>query len=210
MTLPGEPGSCSSQIGQMMMEGLWEVIGQTDTAELSAVVRQSSPRIVNFPAAEQSNLSFDDLSTIQCALESLYGRLGGQGIALQAGRTAGSQIFRRYGEQMGLQALDFRLLPGPHRVRVGLSTLVIKISELCCNRFIMSENPDAWFWQNPFCPVCWQRQSDAPACYFMVGILQEFLSTISGGKLFNVVETECRAVGETACIFRIDKQALEE
>ena len=52
--------------------------------------------------------------------------------------------------------------------------------------------------------------SEAPGCYFIVGILQEFLSTISGGKLFNVVETECRATGGAACIFRIDKQALEQ
>ena len=210
MTLSSDTGSCSSQIGQMMLEGLWEVIGQADAAELRVVVRQSPPRVADFLVAEQSNLSFDDLSTIQFALESRYGRLGGQGIALQAGRTAGSQIFRRYGEQMGLQALDFRLLPGPNRARVGLSTLAVQVTELSCNRFIMTENPDAWLWQSPFCPVCWQRQSEAPACYFIVGILQEFLSIISGGRLFNVVETECRAVGETACIFRIDKQALEE
>jgi predicted hydrocarbon binding protein len=194
----------------MMLEGLWEVIGQSGAAELSAVARQAPSRVENIPVGDQGNISFDDLSAIQLALESRYGWLAGQGIALQAGRTTGSQIFRRYGEQMGLQALDYRLLPGPKRVRVGLSTLAGKVSELSCNRFIMTENPDAWLWQISFCPVCWQRQSETPACYFIVGILEEFLSIISGGKLFTIVETECRAVSGSACIFRIDKQSLEQ
>jgi predicted hydrocarbon binding protein len=210
MTLSDAAIPCSSQIGQMMFEGVWEVTGQAGAADLNILLKQSPPKIAVILPAEQSNISFDDLSAIQLALESLYGRLGGQGVALRAGRAAGSQVFRRYGVQMGLQALDYRLLPGPNRVRAGLSALAAKVSELSCNRFIMTENPDAWLWQGSFCPVCWQRQSELPACYFIVGLLQEFLSIISGGKIFNVVETECRAVGGDACIFSIDKQVLEQ
>jgi hypothetical protein len=200
----------SSQIGQMMLEGVWEVTGQASAADLSTLLKQSPAKMAVILPAEHSNISFDDLSPFQLALESLYGRLGGQGIALRAGRAASGQIFRRYGVQMGLQALDYRLLPGPNRVRVGLSALAAKVSELSSNRFIVTENSDAWLWQGLFCPFCWQRQSEAPACYFIVGLLQEFLSIISGGKIFNVVETECRAVGGEACIFRIDKQVLEQ
>jgi len=210
MTLSDAAMPCSSQIGQMMLEGVREVTGQAGAADLSTLVKRSPPKIAVILPAEQSTISFDDLSAIQLALESLYGRLGGQGVALRAGRAAGSQVFRSFGVQMGLQALDYRLLPGPKRVRVGLSALAAKVSELSCNSFQVTENPEAWLWQVSFCPVCWQRQSEAPACYFIVGLLQEFLSTISGGKIFNVVETECRAVGGDACIFRIDKQVLEQ
>jgi hypothetical protein len=209
MSEPGVAESCSSQIEQMMLEGLWEVIGQAGVTDLNAMARLMPPE-ASFFTDDQDKIVFNDLSVIQAALEVRYGWLGGQGIALQAGRSTGSQIFRRYGELMGLQALDFRLLPGPKRVRVGLKTLADKVSELCCSRFMLTEDEDAWLWESPLCPVCWQRQSEASACYFMVGVLQEFLTIISGGKLFNVIETECRAAGGTACIFRIDKQALEQ
>ncbi len=118
-------------------------------------------------------------------------------------------IFRKFGQRMGLNNLDFRLLPTHTRIKVGLEALAITVSDLCCEPFLATEDGAAWIWRVDACPVCWQRQSEKPACYFVVGLLQEFVSTISGGKIHNVVETECLAAGAEACTFRIDKQAME-
>jgi predicted hydrocarbon binding protein len=42
-----------------------------------------------------------------------------------------------------------------------------------------------------------------------VGILQEALYWVSGGKFFNVEETHCIAAGDNACLIEIDKQPIE-
>jgi predicted hydrocarbon binding protein len=41
-----------------------------------------------------------------------------------------------------------------------------------------------------------------------VGLLQESLYWLSGGKIFNVEETECIARGDPACTILIEKQPI--
>ena len=74
-------------------------------------------------------------------------------------------------------------------------------------------HPQAWYWQIKHCPWCLERKetldSGTGLCYFIVGILQEFLSWSSGGKNYHVEETECIAGGGQACVIRIEKQPLD-
>ena len=58
------------------------------------------------------------------------------------------------------------------------------------------------------CPVCWGRTSAKPICYGAVGILQEGLRWVSGGKDFKVEEMECHATGQENCVFHIYKEPL--
>jgi predicted hydrocarbon binding protein len=44
---------------------------------------------------------------------------------------------------------------------------------------------------------------DDPACHLAVGLLQESLYWVSGGKIFNVQETHCIARGDPACTIAI-------
>jgi predicted hydrocarbon binding protein len=118
-------------------------------------------------------------------------------------------IFRKFSQQMGLNNLDYRLLPTPSRIKLGLEALAKTVTDLCCEPFVATEDGEAWIWAACTCPVCRQRQSDRPVCYFIVGLLQEFVSSISGGKIYNIVETECLATGAESCAFRIYKQTLE-
>jgi predicted hydrocarbon binding protein len=64
-------------------------------------------------------------------------------------------------------------------------------------------------WQIDLCPECWGRQSITPTCHFTVGLLQEFLSWLSGGKIYLVEETSCKAKGDTVCQIRIDQKPLD-
>ena len=199
--------TCASQIGKIMLEGVRDIVGQ---AGVNAISGFSTPRFL--PASGPENLekmAFSELSVLQGVLEALYGKKGGQGIALRAGRASTSMIFRKFGQPMGLNNLDYRLQPTPTRIKGGLETLAKKFSDLCGEPFLMAEDEEAWIWQVRTCPVCRHRQSEKPACYFIVGLLQEFVTTISGGKIYNVVESECLAAGAQACTFRVDKQAMD-
>jgi predicted hydrocarbon binding protein len=198
---------CASQIGKIMLDGVRDIIGQPGIKAISHFV--TSPPPSGFAQANREKISFGEISTIQGFLEAMYGRQGGQGIAQRAGRASSSMIIRKFGPRMGLNNLDFRLLPTQTRIKAALEALAVTVSDLCCEPFQVTEDEEAWIWRVNTCPVCWQRQSEKPACYFLVGLLQEFVSTISGGKIHNVVETECLAAGADSCTFRIDKQAME-
>jgi predicted hydrocarbon binding protein len=190
-----------------MLDGVRDIIG---LAGVKAILNLISPPLpTGFTQANKEKISFGEISTIQGFLEGMYGRQAGQGIAQRAGRASSSLIFRKFGQCMGLNALDYRLLPIPVRIKVGLEVLATTVSTLCCEPFLATEDGEAWIWCVHACPVCWQRQSEKPACYFVVGLLQEFVSTLSGGKIYNVLETECLAAGADACTFRIEKQAME-
>jgi len=69
--------------------------------------------------------------------------------------------------------------------------------------------PGALLWHNERCPICWQRTTSGPCCHLTVGILQEMLYWLSGGKSFVVEEIACIAVGDTACTIRIDSKPLD-
>ncbi len=198
---------CASQIGKIMLDGVHDIVGQTGVNAISSLV--IFPLSAGFTQANREKIAFSEVSAIQGVLEAMYGRRGGQGIALRAGRASSSLIFRKFGQRMGLNNLDYRLLPTPTRIKAGLEALAKMFSELCCEPFLATEDGEAWIWQVLTRPVCWQRQSEGSVCYFIVGLLQEFVSTISGGKIYNIVETECLADGAESCTFRIYKQALE-
>ena len=193
---------CVSQIGKIMLEGVHDIVGQTGVDAITNFARQTRS------SNDQMGKPLSELSDIQGVLEAMYGKQGGQGIALRAGRASSNMIFRKFGPRMGLNNLDYRLLPTPTRIKVGLEALARTVSELCCEPFLPAEDEEAWLWQAHTCPVCWQRHSEKPACYFIVGLLQEFVSTVSG-RIYSVVETECLAAGAELCTFRVFKQALE-
>jgi predicted hydrocarbon binding protein len=45
-------------------------------------------------------------------------------------------------------------------------------------------------------------------CHLAVGLLQESLYWLSGGKMFNVEETACIGRGDAACTISIDRTPL--
>jgi len=206
-----EPENLStSRLGQIMLEGMEEIIGRSgvravlNTDLLSGFYRGGKEEVGTDNEAQLS-----ELSTIQSALEEVYGKRGGRGIALRAGRASFKYILRMYGASLGLTDLNYRLLPAPVRLKTGLASLARLFSELEGGQVEIEQTETAWIWRSHKCPFCWQRKSIDPACTFTVGLLQEFLAWNSGGKVFHVEEMECRAKGKSACVFRIDAQPLE-
>ncbi len=200
----------TSRLGQIMLEGMEEIIGRSgvravlNTEGLSGFYRGGKEPVEKVDEAQLS-----ELSTIQSALEEVYGKRGGRGITLRAGRASFKYILRIYGASLGLTDLNYRLLPAPLRLKTGLASLARLFSELEGGQVEIEQTGTAWTWQSQKCPFCWERTSKEPACTFTVGLLQEFLAWNSGGKVFHVEEVECRAKGKPACLFRIDMQPLE-
>ena len=66
----------------------------------------------------------------------------------------------------------------------------------------------SFLWRIERCPWCWGRTTFDPVCHFAVGMLQELLYWVNGGKYYNVVEQTRIAQGDSACLVCIDKLPL--
>ncbi len=206
-----EPENFStSRLGQIMLEGMEEIIGRSgvravlNTEQLSRFYLGGKEKV-----GTDKDVPFSELSTIQSTLEEVYGKRGGRGVTLRSGRASFKYILRIYGASLGLTDLNYRLLPAPVRLKTGLAALARLFSDLEGGPVEIEQTETSWIWQSQKCPFCWQRKSNEPVCTFTVGLLQEFLAWNSGGKVFHVEEVECRAEGKPACVFRIDAQPLE-
>ena len=110
---------------------------------------------------------------------------------------------------LGIADLAFRLLPLMMKLKVGADVFAETFNKFTDQVVTLGEEPDRFIWHNTRCPMCWGRQSDTPCCYLAVGILQESLYWVSGGKNFEVQETACVACGDEACTFVIYKKPLD-
>ena len=198
-----------NKMGRFVLLSMEEVMGQKG---LQTVLAQAGMEdlIDNFPPDDmEQEFPFENLSQLQDALEQVYGPRGGRGLALRVGRATFKHGLRDFGPMLGFTDLAFRLSPLENKLRSGAEIFADIFNRFSDQRVRVEINPESILWIIERCPVCWNRTSDVPLCHLAVGLLQESLYWVSGGKLFKIEETNCIAKGDPNCCIRIDKQALE-
>jgi predicted hydrocarbon binding protein len=196
------------KMGKIMLLGMEEVMGVNRVdgvlclSPLENFVQDSSQ--VN---ANQS-FSFESVSLLQSTLEQVYGPHGGRGLALRIGRACFKYGLKEYGSMLGLTEIAFRLLSLPIKLHIGAKTFADLFNNHTDQIVRVVEEDNKIFWHIDRCPLCWERKAEEPICHLAVGLLQESLYWLSGGKIFNVEETACIAKGDAACTIVIDKTPL--
>lgn len=201
--------TCSQPIRQVYLDGMIEIIGPGGTADVLQQAGLSDWMQAGVPAVPCGELTTEAFSALQCALEAVYGELGGRGLAQRIGRAVCRALLRAFGEELGLTTLEQRLLPTPERIRSGLR-LLAQAMTADDHAADVEETMDAYLWRVEQCADCSGRDPAAHAlCYFTTGLLQEFMEILGGGKFYVVSETDCAACGDPACVFRIPKKPLD-
>lgn len=196
------------KMGRIIFQGMEEVIGQSG---VESILRLASLEkfVQNYPPSRADrSFSFDDVGSVQNALEKKYGPRGGRGLALRTGRACFTYGIKEYGSILGLTEMAFRLLPLSTKLHTGTKAFADLFNKHTDQKVRVEEKEDQIFWHIERCPLCWQRKADEPVCHLAVGLLQEALYWLSGGKIFNVEETACIARGDGACTIVIDRVPL--
>jgi predicted hydrocarbon binding protein len=100
------------------------------------------------------------------------------------------------------------MVPLSLKLKVGLPAMAQVFSEVSDQSSRVEERGGNYMYVIERCPVCWGRKSDKPICHAAVGLLQEGLRWVSGGKEFRVEEMKCVAIGDETCDFMIYKDPI--
>jgi predicted hydrocarbon binding protein len=198
-----------NRLARITLESLEEIVTPKGMERLLLLAHL--PQLVeNYPAANlQRGFDFAEMAAVNLALEEMYGPRGGRGMALRAGRATFGRALGNFGALAGVEATAFRMLPLGRRLRVGLSALARIYSEISDQISSVEETGREFHYIVERNATCWSRSGEEkPVCFMMVGVLQEALNKISGGREFRVDEAECQAMGAKACRFVIRKEPL--
>lgn len=197
-----------NRLGRIVLLAFEEVMGKNG---LNAALNLASLSylIDNYPTDDGNQvISFEVFSQIQNSLEKVFGPHGGRGLALRAGRVFFSNGLRTYGHELGMNNVTFRLQPPDLKMMDLLHVMTDFFNHQTDQKVSLEESGQKIFWKVERCPWCWGRHGYEPACQFLVGMLQEALYWVCGGKFYNVVEETCIAQGNPACLIVIDRDPL--
>ena len=196
------------KMGRLILQGMEEVMG---TSGVNTVLHLGSldSVIENYPTtSSERTFSFETVSALQASLEKVYGPRGGRGVALRVGRSSFRYGLKEYGSMLGLTEMAFRLLPLPTKLRTGARVFADLFNKHSDQKVRVDESENKIYWIIEHCPLCWERTADEAICHLAVGVLQEALYWLSGGKVFSVEETACVARGDETCTIVIDQTPL--
>jgi len=168
-----------------------------------------SQLIGNYPP-EDMDMGFDIsyFSAIFGAMDELYGPKGGRILAMRAGGATFKQMIVDIGDAVDVNDEDFQTLPLTDKIQAGLSLVKITFSQ---STIIVPSSPgdDEHFqYSLQYCPVCWGRTTDTPACFLIAGLLRASLRWVTSGQEFNVTQNAAKSCGAPTCDFIIPKTPI--
>jgi len=203
-----QPFFYPNRMGRIILLSMEEVMGRNGVHAILKLASLSS-LLDNYPAdTNELAFSFSTVSTLTEMLEQVYGPHGGRGLAMRIGRACFNNGIRQYGTQMGITEMAFRLLPLPAKVSAGARAFAELFNMFTDQKVRVVEEGNKLLWHIERCPLCWERHTHEPVCHLAVGLLQEALYWLSGGKVFNVEEKTCIAAGDEACTIEIDQSPI--
>lgn len=198
-----------NKMGRIVLLALEEVMGRNGVNAVLNLARLQH-RIENYPPNDFTKaFSFDELGQLLQALDEMYGPRGGRGLARRAGQACFKFGITDFGPMLGVADVIFRVLPLGMKLKVGFEILAQTLNKFTDQQVRLEEDEQYFHWVMDRCGTCWGRKSDSPCCHIAVGILEEGLYWISGGKSFYVEEVSCIAAGEPTCTILIGKRPLD-
>jgi predicted hydrocarbon binding protein len=199
----------ANKFALIILDALSDIMGENG---LKAVLNLAHlPELIdNYPPDNlQKEFDFADVSAINQALEEMYGPRGGRGLALRVGRSTFADALKNFGALAGAGDMAFKILPLHTKMRIGIPAMARIFSQMSDQYSTSKEVDDTFVYTIHRCPVCWGRSElDKPVCFIAVGLLQEGLKWLSGGKEFRINESKCVAMGDAVCEFVIQKKPL--
>lgn len=199
----------ANKFAMIMLDALSEIMGENGLKAVLNLAHLPELIVHRPPDNLAKEFDFAHVSAINQALEEMYGPRGGRGLALRVGRSTFSDALKNFGALAGAGDLAFKVLPLNTKMKIGIPAMARIFTQMSDQYSTSRELEDSYLYTIHRCPVCWGRTGlDKPVCFIAVGLLQEGLKWLSGGKEFRVNESKCVSMGDEVCEFVIVKKPL--
>jgi len=195
-----------NRMGQIILRSMQEVLGVQqyhavlETASLGHYAQKLPPGDLELAFA------FEEVAALQIAVESTYGLEEGHKLNHRIGKMCLYQGLQDFNPLLGIADLPQRAMPLTLKLHIGFDMFSMVFNRFTDQIVKVSEGPDHYLWIIQRCPVCWGRHSDVPCCQLAVGIIDEALTWVTGGRHFTLEQTTCVAMGHDDCTIRINKR----
>ncbi|MFQ5409085.1 MAG: V4R domain-containing protein [Anaerolineales bacterium] len=197
-----------NRIGRVILVAMEKELGRE---RLDEVLRAGN--LTELQRLPPNNLNrkfrFEWVAGLQAATESVFGAKAGRKMNHRIGAACFNTGLKEFDPLLGIADLPFRLMPLGMKFRVGLDVFARVFNQFSDQVVRIQESEDSFNWIIERCPVCWGRETDAPCCGLAQGILEESIFWGTGGRRYQIEETQCVAMGADACVFAISKSPLD-
>lgn len=198
-----------NKMGRIVLLSFEEVMGRNGVNAILNLARLQE-RLSSYPPNNfDKEFCFEELGQLLKALDEMYGPRSGRGLARRAGQACFRFGVKDFGPMLGLADLAFRVLPLGMKLKVGFEVLAETFNKFTDNRVQLGEDDQYFHWSMDRCGACWGRSCEGPCCHLAVGILEEGLYWVSGGKTFYVEEVSCIAAGDQSCDILTGRRPLD-
>lgn len=207
-TITDEAFYYPNKMGRIVLTAMEEIMGRHG---VNAILNfaQLEKLVNNYPANNlELGFPFSEFSTLQQAVEEIYGVRGGRGLSMRAGRETWKLALKEFVPVLGIGDLAIRTLPLGIKLKIGLDVFAQTFNKFSDQRVRLGEDHRGYLWIIERCPICWGRTSPQPCCHLAVGILEQALDWVSKGRRFRVEEVSCIATGDDVCLIVISKKPI--
>jgi predicted hydrocarbon binding protein len=198
-----------NRMGRILLHAHEDVLGHNVLHALLKMADFSQYAQIQPPNNTDRQFGFEVVGGMTQAMIDMYGPRGARGVSIRVGRVCFKYGIREYGPMMGVAELTFQLLPLSIKLEKGASAFAELFNRHTDQRVRLEQTPDVMYWHIDRNPLCWGVETEQPCCHLAVGLLQESLMWLSGGKTFHVEETTCKASGGETCTIAIEKKPLD-
>ncbi len=155
-----------------------------------------------------NDLKLSDSANVNMGIINLVGEKD-QNQVLHAGKNYARHAIRKNGQMFHFPTPNLLSLPPNERISVCLQTIIEGFQRVDHENGLefvarLEEKEDFFLYSLETCPVCAGKSANTPICIFHTGFLYESLRWHTGLSL-SVEEIYCRAMGDPACVWQIDK-----
>ncbi len=186
-----------------------EIVGEKGMAPLLNMAKM--PEFINNypPDNMEKEFPFEQVGQLQQAIWDMYGPRGARVFATRAGEQSFEDGVGQFGSLASAAQAAMKIGSLEARIKIGLGFFAKLFNQVTDQVVSVSEDDENFIWVIERCPMCWGRKSDQPVCHLAVGVLRAGLAWATDGKQFRIAETECKAMGDENCVFKIEKKPLD-
>ncbi|MBN1883641.1 MAG: hypothetical protein JW885_15845 [Deltaproteobacteria bacterium] len=150
-----------------------------------------------------SEVKISDCAKYENAIRDIYGERGARAILFNVGIAQALAGIEENSELAEATLKAFEGMENTECIRIVLATAAAGVSEQIGTEIIVSEDGDAFFYEDTVCNHCFGMSVDQPICHMARGFVYALVRWATRSDDYEAVQTKCAGMGDESCVIRV-------